>query len=651
MPAGSPGPYGPGVPETAAGAAPGLPPVPTATSGVPAGAGMPFGQPGTPAAPAPGGAAPGIMIGLPGDPQTTNWPYGSMPVPPAPRRRRRWPWVAGAIALVLVLGAVAVPLYQRLTRPTPTEQVQSALAALEHAPAIRLTGESITAEGAGQRFDLAVGAKRGYGRIRDAAGSADVLVDGDTTYLRGDRSWLLGEGPDTELYQTGHWVSDSSALSVAPAELTPKALARYLGKGLRANADRDAHAEPADAAYPHSVGGTAVSPYRLPAGAVAFVTARSPYRLVAVDRAPGAPDGGYVDLQVAPVAGTTFDRGIDKLKSTLADRDPKAPAHYSVVAGSEKQGTCDQYSCTESMQIKADGGTTGRKGHLVVFFSADKAGRHVVSTCQARLPSVRPNHQARVSCTTDSAAWQRWAGVRSRTYWYWFLPLDPGYVGDHPSRAVHLFTGGGIDEQDADSAVLTSETAMQLADHLVAVDDWSRQDAIDAVDSIAEAGALGALAPLVLDNRVTLDEKTFGSWFDAAHLDLAVAAHQRAAAGSTKLALGTWRDSDGKAFEADLIDRSKKVAVTAVALTRTGVSSAIRDAARKANDSAVPAGYGRELRVEANPRSALYWVSPHDAAAALRTAGVTPAMLHGIRRVQVVTGFGTATLTPNQLSK
>ncbi|MEV0842751.1 hypothetical protein AB0I55_24830 [Actinocatenispora sera] len=613
---------------------------------------MPFGQPGTPGTPAPGDAASGIMIGLPGDPQTTNWPYGSMPVPPAPRRRRRWPWVAGAVALLLVLGAVAVPLYQRLTRPTPTEQVQSALASLEHAAVIRLTGESVTMDGTPQRVTLSLAGKRAYGQVRGSAGSADVLVRHGVTYLRGDRAWWRGADETAALYLSGHWTAQTSGLSLDPTKLTQTGLAKYLGKGLRANADPDAHAKPAGAGYPSVLGSTAVTPYRLPNGSVVFVTANAPYRLAGIDRAPGAADGGYLDLTVATADKDSFASGFAKLAAGVHG-DPKTPAHYDY-HDKPKQGTCDPYSCTESVRLGADGGDTSRKGHVVGFFSSDEAGKHIVGTCSAKLPKMRPNHFARVSCTTRSQSWRRWTASGASThYWVWILPLDPGYVGDHPNQVINVFTAGvDATDMDPDDIVLESEDALGVTDHLIAAGAWKGRAAVDAVHAICDAGALGVLEPLIMAGQVQLDQDSFGDWFNDEHLSAAVAAKEHAAAGSTKLALGSWQDPDDRTVKADLIDISAKTTVTTGRVTTTRRTRGdIEQAADRARKGTMPAGFGRQLRIVAGPGSALYWSSASGVAAALRAAGVTPGMLHGIRHIRVVTGFGTATLTPNQLRK
>jgi hypothetical protein len=601
--------------------------------------------------PGPNPAAPGIMIGLPGDPQSTMVPPGyPPPVPPAPRRRRRWPWLAGAVALVLVLGAIGVPLYQRLTRPTPTEQVRSALAALQHAPAIRLTGESITAKGAIQRISLSLTGKRAYGRVREPAGSADVLVRHGVTYLRGDRSWWRTADETVALYLSGHWTSQTSGLSVDPTKLTQAGLAKYLGKGLRAIADPTTHAKPAGSGYPHVLGSTAVTPYRLPNGSVVFVTANAPYRLVGIDRGPGVVDGGYLDLAVATVSKNGFASGFAKLASGLHD-DPKTPAHYEY-HDTPKQGTCDPYSCTESVRLAADGGDTSRKGHIVGFFSSDKDGKHIVGTCVAKLPKIRPNHSARVSCTTKSPSWQRWTASGASThYWIWILPLDPGYVGDHPNRVINVVSAGGT-EVGYDDIVLESEDALAVADHLIAMDAWKGRPAVDAVHAICDAGSLGVLQPLIMAGHLQLDQGSFGDWFGDDHVSAAVAAKEHAAAGSTKLALGSWQDPDDRTVKADLIDISAKTTVTTGRVTTTRrTRSDIEHAAERARKGSVPAGFGRALRIAAGPGSALYWSSTSDVAAGLRAAGVTPAMLHGIRRIRVVTGVGTATLTPKQLRK
>ncbi|WP_203964077.1 hypothetical protein [Actinocatenispora thailandica] len=617
------------------------------------------GGPETPAGmPVPGATEPppGIMIGLPGDPQTATLPPGYLPVPPAPRRRRRWPWVAGAVALLLVLGAVGVPLYQRLTRATPTEQVQAALLALRHAPAIRLTGESITPEGATQRLALSLDGKRAYGKAQDAAGSADVLVQHGITYLRGDRSWWRTVDSTTALYLADHWSTQTSGLSVDPTKLTPAALAKYLGKGLRAIADPETHAVPAGARYPQTLGGTAVSPYRLPNGSVVFVTADTPYRLVGIDRGPGMVDGGYLDLTVATLTKGAFGKAANKYAGGLGDADPKEPAHYDASYHNDKVGECDPYSCTLSALVTADSGSTGKTGHAIGVFTSDENGKHIIGTCVAKLPSIKPGHSGRTSCTTTSSAWTRWVmGAHNGShYWFWLVVFDPGLAGDHPTQAVTLLTSGiSVENMYSDGSPLTqSEDLLGMADHLIAVGGWKGSAAVSAAMSISDAGALGVLQPLVMADRVALDPDTFPDWFGTAQLPAAIAAKERAAAGSRKLALGSWTDPDGTIVKADLIDVSAKATVTTGQVATTSrTRTDIEHAADRARKGAVPDGFGRQLRITASPRSALYWSSAKDVAAGLRAAGLTPAMLHGIRRIRVVTGFGTATLTPNQLHK
>jgi phenylacetate-coenzyme A ligase PaaK-like adenylate-forming protein len=118
------------------------------------------------------------------------------------------------------------------------------------------------------------------------------------------------------------------------------------------------------------------------------------------------------------------------------------------------------------------------------------------------------------------------------------------------------------------------------------------------------------------------------------------------------VARGSGQAPNDRTVKADLIDISAKTTVTTGRVTTTRRTRGdIEQAADRARAGAVPDGFGRQLRITAGPGSALYWSSAADVAAGLRAAGVTPTMLHGIRRIRVVTGFGTATLTPNQLRK
>ncbi|HEY3502510.1 MAG TPA: hypothetical protein VGN37_06900 [Actinocatenispora sp.] len=590
--------------------------------------------------------APGeIRIGL-DDP-------GYVPAPPPPRPRRTGRWVGGGVALVVVLalvvGLIGIPLYQKLFAPSPTERVLAAVSALAAADAVRLTGGlSVDENGTQQRVDLTIDVHgAAYGTLRRAGGRAQLVATDGNTYLKGDERWMLATDPQRAGYQAGHWITAGVGLNILPSKVTPTELAAYLKTGLRADDPRHAAVD-AGLAYPRTVRGTAVTPYRLPGGAVAYVSADEPYRLAGLDGTVGTSDTAHLSLDVTGVSKAAFDKAMAGRHTDGAD-DLAEPARYDV--SKPRNGSCDTSSCSESADVKADGGDTGRGGHLVGVFSSDKAGKHVIGTCVTKLPKMRPRHSARVSCTNTSQAWRNWTATTTDAhYWVLLVPLTAGY-NDDPDLILDLITSGRVSSTAYMYARDASDSlaALDVVNRLAQRHGWTGDTAMEAAAAFAENGALGVVRPLLDGDHLTLDGDTFSARFGPSDLPLYDEAARRVAGGAGRIAIGRWTDGDGTTYEMDMFDLTGKRAVTVAdlgATSRSAVRTAVTKAARSARTVDVPDGFGRELRIVVNPRSPLYRLRTADVRAALRDAGVRRKDVAGLAAIVVSTGAGTVTLHP-----
>jgi hypothetical protein len=316
------------------------------------------------------------------------------------KRRRKWPLlavIAGIVALAVAGTAVGIPLYRKLTAPPPTERVLAAAAALATAPAMHLTGSVWQAgNGSFETFDARVGADTTtVGTISIGGGKADFLVGPRLVRLRADRRSLLAIKPDLAGYGVGKWLElEPKTLNVAFSELTPRNVANRMRDGLRPHGTGKHAAVPADG-FPTRLGRTEVTPYRLPSGRVAFITADAPYRLAGFTGKFGISVEGELTAKVSVLTSKQFATDYATRQGSIGD-PPTAPAHYMVKPDSGKQGSCTARSCAESSVVFADGGDTGRPGHVVGVFSSDSAGKHIVGTCQAKLPKLKSNGSARV---------------------------------------------------------------------------------------------------------------------------------------------------------------------------------------------------------------------------------------------------------------
>ncbi|BCJ37964.1 hypothetical protein Athai_54670 [Actinocatenispora thailandica] len=564
------------------------------------------------------------------------------------RRRRRWPWVA-AVAAVVVLAflgvVVGAPLYREVFAP-PTDRVLAAAAALRSAPAVSLAGGLSTKDRPVQRVEMTVGTKgETYGRLRGPGGTALVYSADGNTYLRADHGWLLANAPSDAGYQTDHWIAAGETMPLDLSRLTPAGIAGFLRSGLRRGDPKHAAVD-AGAAYPTRIGGVGVHAYRLPHGAVAYLTSHRPYRVVAVDEPPGlAESGGHLALSVAPADRSRLRAAMAKGRRSFDDdATPAEPATYSTDPAEGRFGHCAPDSCSASSLVRADDGDTSAPGHLVGVFFADRAGKTPVGTCVAKRPHLKPGGSARVWCTTRGAAWHRYTATHDGgSVWFRSIALSPGYDGDQTQAVLDL---NSATLQPMDWIVLESvgKSAEELAfaDWLVTERELSVHRALALVDEVAGQGLLGLVPPLVKKGRLAVPTAA------AAHPDRYREAARLAASGAGKVAVDSWTDPDGTRQRGDVFDVSGRRVVTTAMLddrSSAGVRKAVAAAAKRARAQRMPDGFRRGLRIVVAPGSALYHVDPRALASTLRAAGVHGTTVRDIARVELVTGAGTGSVS------
>lgn len=602
-------------------------------------------------------------------------PIGIGPDPitlPPPRWKRRRALLLGGIAagvvvLALLVSLVGVPVYRKYFVASPTERVLTALQALASAPEVHYTGGVVADDASDydvRRLDVRIAADGTlHGGVTRAAGHADLIDRDGTLYLRPDHGWMLATSPSEAGFRTGRWqASDSDDMVLATAALRPKKLARYLREGLPDDReglpdDKEAggeagarhHAVPLHGDRAGTIAGRSVAAYRLPAGAIGYVSTDKPYTLLGVDGTLNATDTGYAALDLVAegnAAGAKLDKTVKARSSDLkADGKRQAPAEYHVVDGSVDAGLCSDHSCTASFKIEASDGDTSRSAALIVLFSSDRAGKHSIGECASTVPTISVRGTVRASCTNRTKAWRRWASRGTAKLWFRGMAVSPGWQGkdSRPMRALYRH----VDYRSTPHMFTDVETpveSVKLLNLLLDTHGWSANDAVEAVTAINDANALDPLYSLVGGKHLRLQSKVFGAKFGRKKLPYYQEAARRAKGGSDTLAVVTYEHAD-TTYQADVFDVSGHQAVwlSTADTEKQPLAKAVLEATHTAHGQPVPAGFGRTVRVVVGPRSGAYRLNRDGLRNLLRAGGVTGAGLAGIARLEVVTGSGAYT--------
>jgi hypothetical protein len=366
--------------------------------------------------------------------------------------------------------------------------------------------------------------------------------------------------------------------------------------------------------------------------------------VVAVDGMLAGQDTAYFALDVA--AGTAADRA--RLKSDLtksskgldADRDPSDPANYYLVPKSDRQETCDSSGCTESEAINADDGDQRGNGYLVGIFAIDKSFRHVLGTCQTRIPAIRSGKSIRVSCGTHSLAWQSFA---DGSYWFRMAVFSPGWDGDGPSLLIKVLPK--LRNTDPGSGVISPAESLALLYEMLNNKGWSADDASQAVKDIDDANLLGPVQKLMAERRLTLNPDTFSAQFKAGQAPYFREALRLADAGSKHVAVDSWK-SAGEVYSGDVFDIDGKKRVMMGMVDGASMSSSVQqiaDTVGRSSSASAPTGFTREVRLLVSPRSPLYRFDRAALRTELRNAGVRASTVEGAGSLVIVTGAGTYT--------
>lgn len=591
---------------------------------------------------------------------------GGLAVPavvPVPRRKATV--IAGVAAAVYLAVAVAVtvllvvPVAPRLLGVTPTDRVLAAATGLASAAEVHYTG---VADGS-LRLDVKVGAD---GALHGTAtnpdsGKAEFLALSGTTYARADRAWWLHTDAEHAGIYTGHWMTMTNGrLGFDPAALlTPAKLAKAVRAGLTEDPVLGTNTHRASTLTtdrPGTLHGTAVDVFHTRAGITAYVTTAQPYRLVAVD-GPMSVAGGdqsesfALDLTVGTASDrTSLNTEVHKAATGLdADKDPADPASYGVKPGTVKQGTCDENSCTHSLQVVNTGSTPSKgTGYLLGRYVADKLDGTQIDTCRAPIPALQPGGTATVSCTTSSALWKVWALLGGGGYYFTYYTFSPGWQGSDPAPIAELLTHfATLSASDDVRFDISPVEAAQVLNSLLAAKGWTGATATTTVNAVKDAGGLGDLHDLLASSRFTLDPSYSSSiglispraWPEAA---------RRLRAGSGKIAVGDWTGPDSTQYYGDVFDLGAHQVVHFAAVVHPSVAEDVKDLAQGAKSFAtnsVPAGFTEQLRVGVDPDSVLYRAGRSQIRTELKRAGLTPDMLNGAQ-VLMDTAYGTVTFTP-----
>jgi hypothetical protein len=581
-----------------------------------------------------------------------------VPVPvPVPVPARSYRNVVGigsavytAVALTLAL-LVIVPLAPRVFGSTPTDRVMVAARSLAAAPEVRYTGAVL----AGMRLDVRAATDgTGLGTIdSDDSGRATLLTVSGTTYTKGDRNWWLSrKAVDTGIY-AGHWMTNGQLGFSTSTLLSPKKLAAAIGKGLRRDpvlsSGARGHGVTPVAGAATRLHGTPVDAYRTPSGLTVYVTPDTPYRALAVDgdlKSFGGTDSGMtfaLDLGLGTAADRTkvaadvrtASKGLD------ADKDPAEPADYRPTAAAGQQVNCSETGCGESIEVENSGtGAPKGQGYLLGRFTTD-AGQEL-GTCRAAIPALQPAATARVTCSIATPAWRSWVTGGGGHYRFDSYAFSPGWDGDDPGVVAKLLTFPAL--RDLDGVWATPVEAAQTLITLLGTKGWTAQKAVDTVRDMIHGGEIGWVHELLASGKFTADPGTLDG-----NPDSLSEALRRVRGGSGGVAVGSWVGPDSTTYYGSVFDLGAhqvvQLAETSGPETLSALVTTIGGAAGTFGKNAVPAGFGKRVRLLLAPSDPLFRQDQAALRAALRRQGMTADKLSGAA-LDVVTRYGVVTLQP-----
>src|SRR5581483_4275145 len=179
---------------------------------------------------------------------------------------------------------------------------------------------------------------------------------------------------------------------------------------------------------------------------------------------------------------------------------------YGIKGGTAKQGTCDENSCTESVQVVDIGsGPSKGTGYLLGRYVADKPDGTPIGTCKTAIPALQPEGTATVSCAVSGALWQLWAALGGGAYYFEYTTFSPGWQGSDPAPVAELLTHYAVLTDTDLHYDISPVEAVQVLNSLLATKGWTATSAYTAEQAVQEAGGLGGLQALLASGRFTLD--------------------------------------------------------------------------------------------------------------------------------------------------
>ncbi len=588
---------------------------------------------------------------------------------------------AFVVLLAVAIVAIVVTAPGRVTAFTasPASLVKAGTQQLLAAPMVRYRGTLLDQSGQLVRLDATFthsGDALLDARLVEGSGHAQIVLHEYRTIIRADRGWWLTRKADNAGSYANRWVEENNGLTFDPHSLlSPQRLAITLRAGLFGkhaagkHASSSVSARPASARRAATIAGTRVAAVAIPSHSTVYVSEHRPFRILGLDGPlldSTDAENGMADSAVTTAPQVAFDVSVPDKKTQETLTKQVTSTWHAALAGSktppaesasfdvdEGHLSCDSGGCTISASVKRDeyGPAKARAVFLGRLFT-HRDGSGPVGSCYARSRPVARYASAHVSCLIRD---QRLANVAGQIVWGDTIAYDQAGLGVRPERMLPLFERGLF---TADIPVSTSPETVTLIDAWSG-SDWSLSKVAEEVDAASSTGMFPTLYRLQQSGKFRFEAKSLTELVDAAgsapggrEWDAIEEAARRCDKTDGTVSVGSWQDTSGLRYHADVIDTGARESVQIAALRSDASPSATRHQITRAADrflgNSTPSGYHRVLRVVLAPGHSLYRADRAGIRAGLRAAGLTAGQLNGAR-LTVVGQHGTSTFTAADL--
>ncbi len=556
---------------------------------------------------------------------------------------------------------------------SPASLVKAGTQQLLAAPMVRYRGTLLNQSGHLVRLDATFtrsGDALLDARLVESSGHAQIVLHKYRTIVRADRGWWLAQNPDNASNYANRWVEDDHGLTFDPHSLlSPQRLAITLRAGLFGkhpagrSAAADVLAKPASARRAATIAGTRVAAVAIPSHTTVYVSEHQPFRILGLD----GPLLDSTDVQngmdasaVATAPQVAFDVSVPDTKTQKTLTGQLARTWRAALAGSktplpglayftvdDARLSCDPSGCTVSASVGRDknGPANVRAVFMAqVFNRSDGSG--LLGSCYALSRSVGPEKSVRASCKVRD---QRLLSFSGGEIWGYAIAYDQTGLGVTPKQVLPLFERHMADDNYSTSLeTFTLITAWSGS-------NWSMSKVSQVVESASSSRMLPALYRLTRSRKFRFEPGPLTDLLTASgdspggrEWDAIEEAARRCGKTTGTVSVGSWQDTDGLTYHADVIDTGARDSVQIAAVRSDANPKATRRQITRAADrflgNSTPSGYHRIVRVVLAPGHRLYRSDRAGVRAGLRAAGLTAGELNGAR-LTVVGQHGTSTFT------